>query len=62
LPKNSLTQRVWFYLGNASRSFGSGQCDPDRGSERELRMKTGISSLDPHPQQFADGLKLDGGR
>jgi hypothetical protein len=54
-------QRVWFCLGNASRSFGSGHIDPARGRERKLRVKTRIVSLDPHPRHLAAGFKLVGG-
>jgi len=54
-------QRVWFSVGNASRSFGSGHSDPARGCDRKLRVKTRMVPLDPHPQRHAVGLKLEGG-
>ena len=54
-------QRVWFYLGNASRPFGSGHNDPAREREGMLRMKTRIVALDPHPQLPAAGFEVEGG-
>jgi len=54
-------QRVWFYVGKASRPFGSGHNDPAREKEGMLRMKTRIVNLDPHPQSSEAGFLLEGG-
>src|SRR6267143_3750806 len=54
-------QRVWFYVGNASRPFGSGHKDLARGRERKLKMKTRIVALAPDPQRHAAGFQVRGG-
>src|SRR2546426_2900461 len=54
-------QRVWFWIGKASRSFGSGHHDLARGRERKLKIKTIMVLLDPYQQHRAAGSKLVGG-
>src|SRR3989475_3005088 len=44
-------QRVWFSVGNASKTFGSGHHVRARGRKGKLRVETRMMVLDPHPQQ-----------